>query len=53
MCGSITRICGAATSDGQTLTMYPREWNVSEPHSAGRIELDDATGERPSGPAQR
>ena len=32
--------------------MYPREWNVSEPHSAGDIPFESAMGERPSGPAQ-
>ena len=53
VCGSITRTCGGATSDGQTLTRYPREWNVSDPHSAGDMAFENATGERPSGPAQR
>jgi hypothetical protein len=51
--GSITRSCGGATSDGQTLTMYPREWNVSDPHRAGRIAPENASGERPTGPARR
>src|SRR5687768_14474197 len=50
--GSITRTCGGAPSDGQTLTMYPREWNVSDPHSAGGIASLKAAGELPSGPAQ-
>src|SRR4051812_24711223 len=49
--GSITRACGAESSDGQTLTMKPREWNVSEPHSAGGMAFDLATGACPIGPA--
>jgi len=49
--GSITRASGGRTSDGHTLTMKPRVWKVSEPHSAGGMELDRATGARPIGPA--
>src|SRR4051812_19766988 len=47
----MTRACGAARSEGHTLTMYPWVWNVSEPHSAGGIAFDVAAGERPIGPA--
>src|SRR4051812_41349274 len=50
---AITRAGGPAPIDRQTATMKPREWNVSEPHSAGDIEAERATGERPSGPRRR
>ena len=53
MCRSITRACGGATTDGQTLAMKPREENVSDPHRAGCIPPLDARGERPSGPRRR
>ena len=53
VCGSITRTCGGATSDGQTLTDTRASGTSATRTAPGDMAFENATGERPSGPAQR
>ena len=53
MSGSITRACGGAITDGQTLTRKPREWKANDPHTAGGIAPETARELLPSGPGRR